>query len=116
MRGGPSLQSRDRSLQSRDTSRSASCRWRWVVATFIIKRPAKFWSQVSENKDIISYPVTGTPELYPQNCLFFYLIIGVVLIYNVVLASGVKQSASVTHGHITTFSLDSFPTQVSTEN
>ena len=70
MQGGPSLQSRDRGLQSCDARQSASCCWRWVVATFTIKRPEKLWTQVSENKDITSYSGTGTPDFYPQKSFF----------------------------------------------
>ena len=82
-------------------------------STFIIKRPAKFRSQVSENKEIISYPGTGLLNFTHR--ARFYLFIGVVLIYNAVLASGVKQSESVIHGHISTFPLGSFSIQVRTE-
>ena len=53
-------------------------------------------------------------------CLFLFLkiFIGVQLIYNVVFVSGVQQSESVIHTHISTlflFFLDSFPIEVITE-
>ena len=53
------------------------------------------------------FPVNGLD-------LFFvcFIFVGVQLIYNIVLASGLQQSESVTHIHICTFFfLDSFPIQ-----
>ena len=53
-----------------------------------------------------SGPMTQFPPLVKRDCLsgvafFFFLnVIGVELIYNVVLVSGVQQSASVIHIHI----------------
>ena len=46
---------------------------------------------------------------------FKKIFIGVQLIYNVVLVSGVQQSESVIHIHISTLFLDSFLVQAVTE-
>ena len=45
----------------------------------------------------------------------FKIFIGIELIYNVALVSCVQQSESVTHTHVSTLSLDSFPIWATTE-
>ena len=47
-------------------------------------------------------------DLCFKNIFIFKNFIGVQLIYNVVLVSGVQQNESVIHIHITTLFLDSF--------
>ena len=78
---------------------------------FLLTMPYGMWHLSSSTRDHTHNLCIGNGESLPLGCqgnplfffFFFFLIlfyIGVYLIYNVVLVSGIKQSGSVIHIHV----------------